>query len=252
MLSMIREIRNDPAKGRPRAKTVIQSIVSIGTFAILSLSQDNVTASPFNAVENFRNVSLTKEQVQELFQEFASDRDITIDPEVVDDIFLLTNGHAGLVNVCGEAIDTELLPLEDGNLHLDCWQHFSITLLRRKTMAYGTFQRMVNSLTEDSPKRREAINFLRSFFLGNFDEYVPVSANEKHLAEYLAAQGVLHPDQIDATSFKISSPLIDSLIRQCVIPHLFPSCPNTSSPKKGGRAGGDLDVLEILKESLKF
>ncbi|RUS12432.1 hypothetical protein BC937DRAFT_87930, partial [Endogone sp. FLAS-F59071] len=91
MLSTIREIRNDPAKGSPQAKTVIQSIVSIGTFAILSLNQDNVNASPFNAVENFRNVSLTKEQVQELFQEFASDRDIIIDPKVVDDIFLLTN-----------------------------------------------------------------------------------------------------------------------------------------------------------------
>src|ERR1700748_526177 len=129
------------------------------------------------------------------------------------------NRHAGLVNVCGKAIDTDLLPLEDGNLHLDCWQHFSITLLRRKTMAYGTFQKMVDSLTEDSPKHREAINFLRSFFLGNFDDYVPVSGNDKHLAEYLAAQGVLQPDQTeDATSFKVSSPLIDSIIRQLVIP----------------------------------
>ncbi|RUO95370.1 hypothetical protein BC936DRAFT_144232, partial [Jimgerdemannia flammicorona] len=39
MLSTIHDIRNEPEKGTSETKTVIQSIVSIGTFAILSLNQ---------------------------------------------------------------------------------------------------------------------------------------------------------------------------------------------------------------------
>jgi len=62
---------------------------------------------------------------------------------------------------------------------------------------------------------------------------------------------VLQPDQIeDATSFRVSSPLIDSIIRQLVIPILYPSCPSTPSPTKF--EGGSLDVLETLKIVLQF
>ena len=52
-------------------------IVSIGTFAITLLHQDSPELSPFNVTESFSATSLTKAQVQELFQEFANDRGIT-------------------------------------------------------------------------------------------------------------------------------------------------------------------------------
>ncbi|RUO95521.1 hypothetical protein BC936DRAFT_143849, partial [Jimgerdemannia flammicorona] len=39
MLAVIRKLRNEPEKGTSETKTVIQSIVSIGTFVILSLNQ---------------------------------------------------------------------------------------------------------------------------------------------------------------------------------------------------------------------
>lgn len=86
-LSSIREIKND------RYKTIIHSIISIGTFAILELNQTNPFLSPFNAIENFKGMSLTKEQVQDLYKEYSLENEIIIEPEVVEEIYKLTNGY---------------------------------------------------------------------------------------------------------------------------------------------------------------
>jgi len=59
-LTTIRGIRND--KGR----SIINSIVAVGTFAILELNQTKPSLSPFNATQCFRGVILAKEQVYDL------------------------------------------------------------------------------------------------------------------------------------------------------------------------------------------
>lgn len=81
---------------RDNGDYIIRSIISIGTFAITLLDQEAVNLSPFNSTENFSGTSLTKAQVQELFQEFANDRGISIDSKVIDDIYQLTNGYVDM------------------------------------------------------------------------------------------------------------------------------------------------------------
>jgi len=90
MLATIRSIRT-------QNKSAVRSIVAIGTFAILSLNQENIALSPFNATEAFQGISLTKQQVQNLYNEFATEWDFVLDSSVVDDIFVLTDGY---VNHC--------------------------------------------------------------------------------------------------------------------------------------------------------
>lgn len=148
-----------------------------------------------------------------------------------------------MVNVYGAAIDNDLLPLEDHSLNFTGWQKFALSMLR-KILAYPTFQRMAKSLIE----QKEAVDCLRQRFLGNFDEFIPVPLNEKCLADFLAALGVLSPDAY-GSNFKMSSPMIDLLVRQHVIPVLYPSAPNTPIPKK--KEGGPLNFLSILREVLK-
>ncbi|KAF8639261.1 hypothetical protein AX16_010333 [Volvariella volvacea WC 439] len=217
MLETIRRIRNEPTRGTPGRTHVIHSIISISTFAILTLDHTNERLSPFNAAENFAGESLTKAQVQELFGAFENDRQITIDPMVIDDIFQLTDGHAGLVNVCGAAIQNDLLPLKDRTLNLARWQNFIPSLLGN-VLEYSTFERMVKSLK----RQKDAVDCLRSRFLGHFNEFVSVLPGGQPLAEFLAALGVLSPKQRDRSQFKMTSPIVDSLIRQRIIPIIYP------------------------------
>ncbi|KAF8942436.1 hypothetical protein BGZ46_006758, partial [Entomortierella lignicola] len=103
--------------------------------------------------ENFQNRSLSVDQVRSLFQEFAGDRDITIDTQVMQDIFEKTNGHAGLINICGVALDESLEGLQNTQ-HIDQshWGAVENTLLSRMKK-YGTFQRLFSDLTEESGRR---------------------------------------------------------------------------------------------------
>ncbi|CAG8845013.1 10057_t:CDS:2, partial [Racocetra persica] len=50
------------------------------------------TASSFNINEPFQNPNFTLEQVQFLYKEFADEYELTIDQEVIKDIYIQTNG----------------------------------------------------------------------------------------------------------------------------------------------------------------
>lgn len=221
---------------------MIHSIVCVGTFAITLRDQNNFDPSPFNAIEGFSGVSLTKEQVRCLFQEFGNDYKITIDPLVIDDIFQLTAGHAGLVNVCGTEIQ-HILPLENEKLTPTCWQTFIPSLMANVT-GYSTFRNMIDLLLQ----RNEAVDCLRTHFLGHFDDFVSCPANKKPQADFLTTLGILTPNET-GSKFRVISPLIDSLIRPRVISAIYPLIPSTLPPRE--YEGGPLDFLAALKASLK-
>jgi len=71
----------------------IWSINAIGPFSILHLSSKEVTTSPFNVKEPFQNPNFTLEQVQIIFKEFADYELTEIDPEIINDIYMRTNGY---------------------------------------------------------------------------------------------------------------------------------------------------------------
>ncbi|CAG8497069.1 286_t:CDS:2, partial [Paraglomus brasilianum] len=206
---------------RTQNKSAIRSIVVIGTYAILSLNQKNVFLSPFNA-ENFQAANLTKQQIQNLYNEFATEWDFVVDSSVVDDIFVLTEGHAGLVAICGRLIYDTLIEPGSKNVTLENWKQITLRTLDDEVLKYGTFRRMVDVLKDS--RFKNALDFLRSHFLGAFDYYVQlVDPEHLRMAGFLAAQGVLQPSPTEsATKFRMSSPLIDLLIRRMVIPRAYP------------------------------
>ncbi|CAG8821836.1 21692_t:CDS:2, partial [Racocetra persica] len=69
----------------------IKSVFAIGPFSILYLKND-FTVSPFNVNEPFRNPNFTMEQVEFLYKEFVDEYKLTIDQEVIEDIYTQTNG----------------------------------------------------------------------------------------------------------------------------------------------------------------
>ncbi|KAF9992615.1 hypothetical protein BGZ79_002856 [Entomortierella chlamydospora] len=158
-------------------------------------------------------------------------------------------GHAGLVNICGVAVE-EGLPAQTNSKHVDMndWGSIQNTLVSRMEQ-YGTFQKLVMDLTEKNEKRIAALTLYRNIFLGSTIEMdLPVNPPEvRDLAEYLTALGVLRSESVH--KFSIASPLMDSLIRQTVIPTAFPNAPRTEPPI---RSDGSLDILGVIMSALLF
>ncbi|RIA82228.1 hypothetical protein C1645_879297 [Glomus cerebriforme] len=220
-LSTLRSIRNDIES------YVIQAIVVVGTFSILHLDSNKKKISPFNIKDAIRNPNFDMEIVQGLFQEFENDNQIQIEQSVIDDIFEQTNGHAGLVCLCGRAIeDSVFRKLDQRCLSHSIWECYKVKSLMDDILEYQTFRNLVNSLK--SPEAKVALDFFRNYFLVDFGQEVKVTT-EIDSAEYLASEGVLVPCG-EAGVFKLSSPLVRWLILQRVIPVIFPSCPRIDIP----------------------
>ncbi|RHZ83804.1 hypothetical protein Glove_87g232 [Diversispora epigaea] len=227
----------------------IWSIVAVGPFSILHLRSNNLTTSPYNVNNPIRNPNFTFEQVHFLYKQFADEYKLTIDQEVIEDIYIQTNGHAGLVCLCGRAIYRKILLRLDKKRHIsfDIWKHFSVMLLGGEIIEYQAFLRMKDALLMDDLDTRRAVKLLRTNFMSNID-FVPVAENQMDLAFFLTAEGVLIPGE-DFGTFKISSPLVRWLILQRIIPQVFPSSPKVEVPYHS--SSQTLDILEILKQAIR-
>lgn len=69
----------------------------VATFSILHLRSNKKSTSPFNVNEPFQNPNFTFDQVEFLYKEFEKDFDITLDPEIIKDIYERTNGYVKLI-----------------------------------------------------------------------------------------------------------------------------------------------------------
>ncbi|CAG8635509.1 29720_t:CDS:2 [Gigaspora margarita] len=226
------------------------SSVAIGPFSILNLSSERMTMSPFNVKESFRNPNFMLEQVQTIFKEFENEFNLTINPEIIEDIYNRTNGgiHAALVCLCGKNINSHLISKLNKNRRLrsSTWLNFVISSMGERIFDYSTFRRMITSLRKE--EFRPAIELLRSAFLGFFDFEQIHSLKERKLAEFLTAEGVLIRDEIVPYNFRMSSIFVDDLIQREVIPVLYESAPTCAVPRKGN----SLDTLKILQMAIQF
>ena len=90
-LGVIRAMKNT------KKNYALLSSVAIGPFSILHLDSDRITTSPFNVMNPFKNPNFTLEQVQTVYKEFEDDFKLTIDLEIIEDIYNRTNGYVKLI-----------------------------------------------------------------------------------------------------------------------------------------------------------
>ncbi|CAG8662020.1 11408_t:CDS:2, partial [Paraglomus brasilianum] len=232
----------------------VQSIIGIGTFNILQLSSSNHHYSPFNISDTFINPKFTKKDVKCLFQQFHEDNsDIGyhVADRAIETIYRNSNGHPGLVNLCGRAIENWLR-----KWHCNCgktnmtfaeWLFYSAINLQNEIPTYTTFDEMLKNLH----KKEGAMNLLRTYFLGSLDSVVITNDHEREIAGFLVGLGVLEivgNDTIPNT-FKISSPYIDMIIRRRSLPEFDKNFPTLPPPKNSANI---LTIVETLKHALKF
>ncbi|CAG8695878.1 20067_t:CDS:2, partial [Dentiscutata erythropus] len=200
----------------------IRSVIAIGPFSIMYLNSNNLTMSPFNVNELFWNPNFFLEQVQFIYKEFTDEYKLTIDQEDVEDIYIQTNGHAGLICLCGQ---------------------------------YPTFIRMKDTLLRDDTDIKQAVRLLWTDFLANFD---PVNVGmQNNLVQFLTAEGQI-VSKVFPTSPKVevlyhpSTGTLDILkaLKQvvCIFDReIMKSC---NSFKTAHVLVNNVDKLEVPRESV--
>ncbi|PKK69838.1 hypothetical protein RhiirC2_831212 [Rhizophagus irregularis] len=241
-LGTIRSIKN------AKRFYALWSSVVIGPLSILFPKTDKRNVFPFNVLDSLRNPNFTLAQVESLYKAYENDAKLTIAPEVIKDIYERTNGHAGLVCLCGKAISYSLeKKLDEGrSLDFKLWSKFLVSpLVLNSMIMYLPFKKMVDDLLR--PDAKEALDFLRSVFVGFFDFIQIHSTDKRRLADFLTAEGVLIRESSTEFSYRMSSIFVDGLVQREVIPLLYKSCPTVPVPK----IDGGLKVLDALIESTR-
>lgn len=244
LLEGLRDLKTD------RQQYGVRSVIAAGTFSILYLNTTDPSVSPFNVADKIQNPNFSMEEVSEVFRQFAQESQIVIEDAVVEDIWEKSSGHPGMVCLCGRSIwdDIEDLTDTDGKtVTYPKWQQYSVSSLTRNIVNYNTFMSMITSLSK--PNALDAVFFLRSYFAGYLDG-VEVGAANISFANFLTTEGVLSKPFLSKDIYRMSSPLIDGLIRTRVIPMCFPDGPSIPLPYQN--SVNSLQVLDVLIESLKF
>lgn len=150
-----------------------------------------------------------------------------------------------MVCLCGLVISNNKQSLLDrGEVSYRNWVTFPITQLYKEIFAYNTFRSMVKSLLR--PEAEDAVHLLRARFLG-FPGNVTVFDKEEDLADFLTAEGALvRPDPVSPT-YRMTSALVDGLLRDKVITQKFLNAPYIDPPFDDFRRS--LNVLSALTES---
>ncbi|GAM25208.1 hypothetical protein SAMD00019534_083830 [Acytostelium subglobosum LB1] len=205
---------------------------------------------------------------------FTNCRGVTVEESIVENIFEITNGHAGLVNMCGRALD-EVLLRDGDSVTLAQWQRFCIYGLPQRMHSYKTVDRMAKSLLVDDEthgKHREALRrFIISYpetrlaegestnFLLSEGFLVPVYKEDPNNFEQCALQSsllrsyclkILHGHSHPKERFPLTGNLIDipKLLGNDVL-HLFSAVGRDISTKMFKGAGKDLNGVVIPHDS---
>ena len=155
-----------------------------------------------------------------------------------------------MVCLCGRTIfkymDT-LICRELRTISYNLWKRFPAEKLYGKISFYSTFYSMIQSLSR--AEASSSVNLLRSQFAGFLGDVTLTDEKAKEDADTLTSEGVLLKPEPTIMCYRMASPLVDVLIRNQLIPTKFPNAPSSSVPL---RHTGDIDVLSLLIESLKF
>ena len=245
---------------------VLQCIIAAGTLSIVHLNPSTPSVPPFNVTDVIRSPYFTIDETKKLFREFAEDSDFLIDDAVAEDIWVKSNGlvvqldwcivpkylnsHPAMVCLCGHMIYRNWKTLifhQSRTISYYSWQRFPAERLYEQISSYNRFISMIKSLSR--PEASSSVDLLRSQFTGFLGNVTLTDEKAKKDADALTSEGVLLKLDPAVACYQMASPLVDGLIRNQLIPAIFPNAPSSPLPCQDT---GDVNVLGILTESIKF
>ncbi len=156
-----------------------------------------------------------------------------------------------MVCLLGRTVHRNLTLLLNHSLTLSytSWQRFPVQDLYHEVASYPTFKSLEVSLLK--PTAEPALSFFRSHFAGYLGDVELVERQHETLADFLTAEGVLLRPDDGKPIYHMASPLLDGYIRTSILPAKFSRTPSIAPPTQTKNNEVTLDVLEVLKESLK-
>lgn len=147
----------------------LHSILLVGTASIRDLLISRAKPGATSKISPFSNDNcmtcnrFTKDEVESLFKQYATDNDVNFKfIDIAADIFDLTLGHKGLVGACGSYIQNLQLLGNDPIQTLDDWKKHTPVQLLKNISVMATYQSIVRNLdTLSSIRRRILIKVLR-------------------------------------------------------------------------------------------
>ena len=127
------------------------------------------------------------------------------------------------------------------------WKRFPVEKLYGEISLYSPFYSMIQSLSR--AEASSSVDLLRSRFTGFLGDVTLTDEKAKKDADTLTSEGALLKPDPAMACYRMASPLVDGLIRNQLIPAIFPNAPSSPLPRQNT---GDVDVLGVLIESLKF
>lgn len=97
----------------------LHGLALIGVRAVLGV--DSHSGSPFNIQKSLHVPNLTREEVLDLYRQYQDESGQPIAPEVVEEVFRVTNGQPGLVSWFGELLTERYNPDKDTPMTRTHW-----------------------------------------------------------------------------------------------------------------------------------
>ena len=112
-VSMFREIYLN------REEYMLHGLALIGVRAVLGV--DSKKGSPFNVQRSLHIPNLTLSEVRKMFDDYQSESNQTIEPDVIDTLYDKTNGQPGLVGWFGELLTEKYNTIPDKKIGMNLW-----------------------------------------------------------------------------------------------------------------------------------
>jgi len=237
-----------------REDYILQSVVCVGTLALLSLEENSerrqeipAPRSPFNAASILRYPFLSEEETYLLFTDFATRRREVLNPTIVSHIFIYTRGHRGLTCLLGKILDEDFRQMCGGILpNVLQW-----TGLHRKiphiVSNYKTMGKMIAALQEQTPKAIQARKILTSLITYGSDTKYQPRPEDHAVIHWLSYDGAIISTEPDI--WQISSPLVRLIILHKVLPVDRRKVPPEPVPRTSENL---LDVSEMIFKALHY
>lgn len=233
---------------------MLHSVVIVGVFSMIRLNT-NAKISPFNVGNAVSAPLLTEKEVQDMFREYLACRPrFHVESEVIVDINRRAGGHAGLVNMCGKAIDEEIrihLLTEstcvDRQLTIAVWLEWVRQRLLGWFNDFPTMRQIQLDLTGDDELRKTARIALTRQFLSSTTS-VSSDTIDPEALDYLKTVGMVRdasrPNQVVIASSLIRSLAISKIVIQDCRQVVIDPLPMTED--------GNLNMMKLLLDSTAY
>lgn len=222
----------------------LQCVVCVGVFSMVRLNTQN--ASPFNVGEAVAAPLLTFEQVEQMFKDYANCKNFQVDPQVIKDVYERTGGHAGLVNLCGKAIDETIRPeMEVEKLALKEWLAALRNDLEEWLTSFPTVKRLVFDLSGDDELKKKSRKALLERFIWREDP-VRVKMVDEAALDFLKSVGMVR----ECGPGKVI--ISNSMMRMLAIWKILPQDRRDMNLGAIPMTEGKLDMLGLLLKSTSY